>query len=610
MIRRHSDDPGATGGTAPLLMAAVVALVIFGADVALPAGLLGGAPYVLVLFFSLWMNDPRWTVVLAVSASLLAFLAPAVALGGTPPAPVQFERGLAVAVILISAIFVHRFWTVEAERRRNEEWVRTSFEHSPSGMAITSPEGHFLHVNPALSRFFGYSPEELRGMTWADLTHPDDYEESAEKLRRLFAGEIPFIELEKRYLHKDGQCLWGQVSVSLIRDHQGKPFFRTVQIVDVTRRVLMEELVRSSERYFRSLIESALDIITVLEADGTIRYESPSVERVLGYTPDERIGTNALDYLEPHDCARLKRVISRGAQTFGSTASTQFRARHKDGSWRYLEAAGKNLLDEPAVAGIVISSRDITERKAMEQALRESRQSLRRSHQELQSFTGVLMTAAEEERARLARELHDDLNQRLAALSLELGKLRRQTPASSAWLDQRLASLEELVGQLSDDVRSIAYRLHPAVLDYLGLEAALDSECSQFSAREGIEVDFESQDIPENLTREASLCLYRVAQESLRNVARHSQSNRACVTLAAGGGGVRLCIEDYGAGFNPRLSRSGPGLGIISMSERVRLVGGQLTVHSEPGKGTRVEAWVPVREEVIHEQQASRATGG
>ncbi len=599
----------ARGRGAPALLAIVVATVIFAADLALPAGILDGAPYVLVVFFSLWMAAPRWAFVFAGGASGLAFLAPAIAAGGAPSAPVLFSRAISVAVVLISAVFVRAFWRVESERRRTEEWVRTSFEHAPSGMAVTSPDGHFLHVNPALCRFLGYSAEELRQMTWADVTHPDDYERSAELVRQLLAGEIPVIEVEKRYRHKDGSCVCGHVSVSLVRDDEGRPLHRTVQIVDITRRVAMQEQLRASERYFRSLIENALDVITVLEADGTIRYESPAIERVLGYTSEERIGTNAFSYLDPDDAVRLERLVMRGSRTSGAAAAIQFRARHKDGSWRYLEAAGRNLLDDPAVAGIVVNSRDITERKAMERALRESRETLRRSHQELQSFTGVLMTAAEEERARLARELHDDLNQRLAALSLELGQLRRQKPFSAGALAQRLAGLEELVGQLSDDVRNMAYRLHPATLDYLGLEAALDSECDQFSAREGIAVELKSHGLPEELPRDVSLCLYRVAQESLRNVARHARSDRARVTVTGDGAGIRLCVEDFGQGFNPVPSGRGAGLGIISMAERVRLVGGQLTVRSEPGKGTRVEAWVPVSKEVSGERQASRATG-
>jgi len=245
--------------------------------------------------------------------------------------------------------------------------------------------------------------------------------------------------------------------------------------------------------------------------------------------------------------------------------------------------------------GYIGSAIDITERKRTEEALRAGEAALRTSHNELQELAGKLLTAQEEEQRRLARELHDDLTQRLAVLAIEAGKLEQQLESSRDPAVERLRRMREGIAELSADVHAIARQLHPAILDDLGLVKAIESECMNFSRwEEGIEVRFRAKDVPAALPRDVALCVYRILQSGLRNIAKHANTKKADVMLTGQNGSLLLSIRDYGIGFDPARVRGKPGLGLASMEERVRLIRGRLSIRSEPGKGTIIEVWAPV----------------
>lgn len=237
--------------------------------------------------------------------------------------------------------------------------------------------------------------------------------------------------------------------------------------------------------------------------------------------------------------------------------------------------------------------RDV-ERRRTEKALVASQAALERALDRLRALTASLFTAQEEERRRVSHELHDDFNQKLAMLAVDLEALQQQPPPNRGVLQAQLESLKKRAAELSDDLRRMAYQLHPSILEHLGLEAALTSYCVEFSRREGVVVRFSAQGVPRGLAEDIALCLYRVAQEALRNVARHSGAQRASVTLSGSRQGVRLTVADRGAGFDPATVQACGGLGLLSMEERVRQAGGSLRVKSRPGKGTRIEAHIPL----------------
>jgi PAS domain S-box-containing protein len=238
---------------------------------------------------------------------------------------------------------------------------------------------------------------------------------------------------------------------------------------------------------------------------------------------------------------------------------------------------------------------DITARKRAEEALRASAAALRESHEKTQDLAGKLIVAQEEERRRLSREIHDGLNQQLAALSFEISKLRGGLPEDRERIREQLAVLQDRTAGVIDDARDMSYELHPSTLEYLGLAAALKSYCCEFGKQEQIKARLTIVDVPESIPRDVALCLYRVAQEGLRNVARHSGAREVRVALVGTGEGIELSIVDAGQGFDTdKAARKNGGLGLVSMGERVRLLGGELVIESKPQAGTQLRVRIPV----------------
>jgi two-component system NarL family sensor kinase len=217
-----------------------------------------------------------------------------------------------------------------------------------------------------------------------------------------------------------------------------------------------------------------------------------------------------------------------------------------------------------------------------------------RAGKALRYLTGRLLQAQEEERRRLARELHDGLNQQLAMLAVELGILAREVPDDQARLRDQILNLRSRTEAVSNDVRSMTHHLHPAALEHLGLVSALRIHCTDFSRHEHVRVRFTAQGEVGRMPDDVALSLYRIAQEALRNVAKHSGAPEAWVNVSRRGHYLRLLVVDEGCGFVPSKTKKSLGLGLVSIKERVQLVHGFLSVKSAPEQGTRIEVDVPI----------------
>jgi PAS domain S-box-containing protein len=257
--------------------------------------------------------------------------------------------------------------------REAEEDYRAVFELASVGVAQADPStGHILRVNPAFCEITGYSSEELLGMTFPQITHPQDREEDFERFVQAVRSEAPGHEVEKRYIRKGGEVVWVSVGVKIMRDEAGMPL-RTVTVVqDITGRKRAEEELKRSEARFRSLVQNTSDIITVVNAEGDVSYVSPAVEWVLGYRPEEMVGKSAFGFVQPDDLEQALGIFSEVASAAGAHPPVEFRVPHKDGSWRHLEHIVNNLLEDPDVRGIVINQRDVTRRKRAEEELRST----------------------------------------------------------------------------------------------------------------------------------------------------------------------------------------------------------------------------------------------
>jgi len=240
-----------------------------------------------------------------------------------------------------------------------------------------------------------------------------------------------------------------------------------------------------------------------------------------------------------------------------------------------------------AIAVVVLQS-------ALIAVLLQQRVRLRRTEQEARGLGGRLITAHEDERRRIARELHDDLTQRLAGLAIEAASV--EGSAGSAAGRAAAHAIRQGLTDVSEDVHAMSYRLHPSVIEDLGLVEALRTECDRVSRNEGIDVEFDSGGVPDSLPPDVALCLFRVAQEALHNVSRHASASSVKVSLRRDDGELALAVRDDGCGFDASREGGRASLGLASMRERARLLGGKLRVESAPGRGTTVRAWVPVKE--------------
>jgi len=237
---------------------------------------------------------------------------------------------------------------------------------------------------------------------------------------------------------------------------------------------------------------------------------------------------------------------------------------------------------------------DITERKRSEQALREKEQILLQSKNDLHELTGRLISAQEEEKRHMARELHDDLSQRLTVLAIDAGKLEQMLTNIPGPIKEKLNEIKNQVVKISGDIHNIARQLHPSILDDLGLVRAIESECSSFLQREGINVNFSHENIPNIVEKDVSLALYRIVQEGLRNISKHACANNVSVSLKGSEQDILLSIEDNGIGFNMAEASATPGIGLSSQRERVRFIRGELSIRSQPNEGTVITVLVPV----------------
>jgi signal transduction histidine kinase len=209
-------------------------------------------------------------------------------------------------------------------------------------------------------------------------------------------------------------------------------------------------------------------------------------------------------------------------------------------------------------------------------------------------LSGRLIDAQEKERARLGRELHDDITQRLARLAIDVGRCEHgdaQCPRAETARDVR----DGLV-RLSKDVHALAYRLHPALLEDLGLAEALKAECERVSQSESIPVAVDLRAIPETVPCDTAVCIFRIAQEALQNAVRHAKARQVTVLLRSADRGLQLAVQDDGCGFDPKLQRDRPSLGLSSMLERAHLQEGHLDIESSPGHGTSIVVWVPLKD--------------
>ena len=344
-----------------------------------------------------------------------------------------------------------------------------------------------------------------------------------------------------------------------------------------------EAVLRESEKRFRVMTDTTPSLVWMCDAKGRITYLN---ERRLAFTgpdPNAGYGDTWSAYIHPDD---VKNVLDTVAQALKARQpfSKEYRLRRSDGVYRWMfDLASPRVNGDGSFAGFIGSAIDVTDQKLAQQAL--------------EKVSGQLIEAQEKERSRIARELHDDICQRLALLSMELEQADRASHQSPGEVGKNLEEIRTHCSEIAGDVQSLSHQLHSSKLEYLGAAAAIRGFCHEFSKQHEVSIDFTEIDVPRHLPKDISLCLFRVTQEALHNAVKYSGVSEFAVELTATADEIQLIVRDEGKGFDIEEARTTRGLGLVSMQERVHLVHGSLGVESEPGTGTSVLAVVPLARE-------------
>jgi PAS domain S-box-containing protein len=342
------------------------------------------------------------------------------------------------------------------------------------------------------------------------------------------------------------------------------------------------ELRKSEERFSKTFRQSPLVVAITRTSDSRFIDINDSFQEQFGWTRDEVIGRTPEDFDLWVD-ADQRGTFLKLVRVNGSVRNLEVCLRKKDGETRTALVSGE-LIEVGGEPCTVSVAADITDRKRAEEIL--------------STVSRKLIEAHEEERTRIARELHDDINQRLAFLALNLSNLRKGVPASDATTKEGVEQVRQEVSDLGKDVQALSHRLHSSKLEYLGLTVAATSFCKEFSHQHNVEVDSHIDNIPKELSREISLCLYRVLQESLQNAVKYSGTRRFEARLECTANEIHLSVRDSGVGFDLQSAMNRHGLGLISMTERLKLVDGRLSIESKPQCGTTIHARVPLNAKV------------
>ena len=350
---------------------------------------------------------------------------------------------------------------------------------------------------------------------------------------------------------------------------------------------VMRERDESSERN-KALLSAIPDMVFLMSNDGVyLDYHARDPDDLL-LRPEMFLGKNVRDVLPPHLAEGVTQCLIKSSSTeepqiFEYSLEMGDEARHYEA--RLIAMEGDKTLS------IV---RDVTDRQRASLALKDSQQKLHQSHTQVRSLLGRLIDVQESERRRISRELHDDLSQKIATLSVAISRLKRRLPLANAELIRELDDLRYKTNSLTNEIRLLSHQLHPAVLEHLGLVTALESYIGNFKDEEQIEVSLTAEIGEERVPFQTSICIYRVAVEALRNVSRHSGAVSAAISLTRDNGSLELRVSDSGKGFDVDAFRKGGGLGLVSIEERLRFLQGSCEIHSSPEKGTTLVARVPL----------------
>lgn len=534
--------------------------------------------------------------------------------------PINDDKGTLIGIVGVSLDITERK-RVEQALRESENRYRLLMEQASDGIHTYDMQGTFIETNSKLCEMLGYTREELLRLNVKDLIPAEDLAVDPVRFEELRAGKT--LLKERRLLRKDGAPLPVEISGRMIREGVLQAIIR-----DITERKQAESQLRESEERFRAMFEQANVGIVQASFDGILLKVNPGFCKIVGYSEEEASGMAIRDLTHPADYEKEKALTRQLMTREIPGYSIEKRYLRKDSRlvWGQMTAT---LVSQSSGKPFYVLAivEDITERKQAEEALRISQAELQESNDELERRVALrtaaltetndalqeevrarlrieaersellrrVILAQEDERRRIAREMHDQFGQGLSALTLKLAALKRES-GEQVKLREQIEILEAVAKQLDADIDFLVWELRPTVLDDLGLPAALEAHVQNWSTHFGITVELHVSGLKqERLTSEVETVLYRITQEALNNTAKYAQAGKVDILLKNFEGQVSLIIEDDGVGFDAAqaFGSKDKGLGLIGMRERAALVGGTVEIESQPHEGTTVFVRIP-----------------
>jgi PAS domain S-box-containing protein len=603
----------------------------------------------------------------------------------------------------------------ESADLRDADLLAALLDAIPDNIYFKDRQSRFLRGSKALAEWFGIrAPEEAIGKTDFDFFTGEHAEQAFHDEQEVLQSGKPLIDIEEKETWPNGSTTWVSSTKVPLRSRSGEVVGTLGISRDITARKLADQALREKEELFRSLVHNASEIISIMSPGTTFRYVSASVSGLLGFAPQQLVGTRMLDLIHPEDGKAAEDALAKVLEKDGTTLTSVIRWRHSDGTWRTFETTYSNLLENPAVAGIIANSRDITEFLRVEEKMQRSNelletifstihvkialvdlefkfirvnrayadadcrdpeffvgknhfdlypseenekifkmvletgepffvfnkpfvypdrpergttywdwslepvwgpdrevtglvfslvdvtqrtravQELEQSREDLRRFSGRLESALEEERKAIAYELHDELGQTLTALKIELSSISHHSMREQSMLHQKTTSMADMVASTLERVRRISRELRPAILDNLGLEAAIEWQANEFQGYSGISCKLLSNLGDYSLDAGASIALFRIVQEALTNVARHAGATKVKIELILGDDSLFMKIIDNGKGIDESRIFKTDSLGLLSIRERTTRLNGEVTIKALPRKGTCVCVRIPL----------------
>jgi PAS domain S-box-containing protein len=463
----------------------------------------------------------------------------------------------------------------ERSLRESEEKFAKAFRCSPQPFTLsTITDDRYLDVNDAFELTTGYTREEALGRTTEELGIWENRPEREKLVEKALQGER-IRNIECRFRKKNGEIFIGLLSAEVIDQIAGIPCV-VANVIDITAWRQTEDALRAAEKRAALYLRQTMFAVIEFDRDKRIVEWNPAAEAIFGFSRSEALGRRPdqliiAENIPPAVQEVLDALVSKPQGRLSINENIRQDGTKIICEWFNTPLVGAN----GEVIGAVALAHDITAKTNAER--------------EMMELSGRLLTAQEEERKRLARELHDDLGQQLALVTVGLSSLAALTESTT--VSSQVRDLSQQMKKIATEVSNLSHQLHPSVLQYLGISTALRSLCNEISVAHTLDIDLECKDLPRHLASDVELCVYRIVQEALRNVLKHSKASHVRITLALDSEGTCLSIVDDGIGFE--VSKYSGGLGLVSMRERLRTVNGNLQITSKPGD-TRIEVRIPM----------------